>query len=114
MKKILIMGVAAVAVGFLLWMGLRNVTTAEYAEDTERESPSEPSPKVLATEEADGWNESAESVQSVEDQSPVYAADKLSGPVKALLGLDGQERNYSELLTWGVRVTSQYSTLTGG
>jgi hypothetical protein len=29
---------------------------------------------------------------------PIYSADELSDPVKALLGLDGQERNYSELL----------------
>ena len=104
MKKSVLIGITAVAVGVGLWVGLRGNGDSTTTENTLRQSSGQALRQSSGQAEmetsvssikAGGLNESVESKQSVDGL--VYSEEKLSDAVKALLGLDGEEHNYNSL-----------------
>jgi len=79
------------------WSVAKEVDRTEQADSLATKNTKPHEKEVSTAKHAENAKDS-ESVKSVSSVDKKYSEDDLSDPVKALLGLDGKVRNYSELI----------------
>ncbi|MBN2162435.1 MAG: hypothetical protein JW713_05790 [Pontiellaceae bacterium] len=101
MKKILVAGCVVVVLGLVLLVAKRGGQGTGDAEsglatNNAKEHQKEGSVDSVSSSAAGALTQ-PETQQSVDDGNRLYVPEQLSEPVKALLGLDGEEHNYNSL-----------------
>lgn len=99
MKKHWISGVALVAVVGVFILVVTTNETKDKRESATKNSRNTAYPKYTEKGAPDSSivNASADSMQSIVEEERAYDAEVLSAPVRALLGLDGEARNYNSM-----------------